>query len=118
MALAPEQSRVLEAGHRLADTKLDHDAAPRFAGRVGSARRRRRDNYNRNLIGICAYPLYDEGTGRATRSDRTGGSDGTTVVDGWVDRRARGGSAGDGRRGAKIRRHTDLHDPGGLAAEL
>jgi hypothetical protein len=27
-ALAPEQPRVLEPRHRLADTELDHDAAP------------------------------------------------------------------------------------------
>src|SRR6202007_2192583 len=53
-------------------------------GRVSSARRRCSDNYNRNLIGIFAYPLYDEGIGRATRSNQTGGSDGTKVLGGCL----------------------------------
>jgi ABC-type transport system substrate-binding protein len=52
--------------------------------------------------------------GRATRSNRTGGSDGTSVLGGRSGRRPGGGSAGDSRRGAKIRRYTDLHVPADL----
>src|SRR5215472_7011886 len=50
--------------------------------------------------------------------NRTGGSNGTRVLGGRVGHRPGGGSAGDNRRGAEIRRHIDLHDPGGLDAEF
>src|SRR6516164_8418841 len=50
------------------------------------ARRRSEDNFGANTIGIFGFLLYDEGIGRATRSNRTGGRDGTRVLGGRLGR--------------------------------
>src|SRR5262249_32621201 len=68
----------------------------RLRGSVGCARRRSEDNFAANTIGIFAFALYDEGIGWEIRSNRTGGSDGTTVLGGRLGRRAGGGGASTG----------------------